>query len=89
MEKVINEFKVIETDDGYRIEIKGDKERLKSMMKGFGRPWHHGGRRKWRKRFRKHWGMPFGFRPFDWMFYWGGPEDFTSEGGPEEEDSEA
>jgi hypothetical protein len=25
MEKVVNEFKVVETDDGFRIEIKGDE----------------------------------------------------------------
>ena len=36
MEKVINEFKVIETDDGFRIEIKGDKEAIRQMLKGFG-----------------------------------------------------
>ncbi len=34
-EKVIHEVRITETDDGYRIEIKGDKERLKEM--GFGR----------------------------------------------------
>jgi hypothetical protein len=88
MEKVINEFRVIETDDGYRIEIKGDKERLKSFMQGFGRPRHHGGHRKWRKRFRRHWGGPFGFRPFDWMYFWDEPGDFTAEEGPEDEESE-
>ena len=48
MEKLINEFRVIETDDGFRIEIKGDKEHLKRFIehgpfgkKGpFGRRWH-------------------------------------------------
>ena len=41
-EKVINEFRIIETDDGYRIEIKGDKEHLKKFMHGFGRRgWGH------------------------------------------------
>ncbi len=33
MEKVINEFRVIETDDGYRIEIKGDKEAMRNCLK--------------------------------------------------------
>lgn len=37
MEKVISEVKMIETDDGYRIEIKGDKEQIKATMKGFHR----------------------------------------------------
>ncbi|NIM93383.1 MAG: hypothetical protein GTO18_06695 [Anaerolineales bacterium] len=57
MEKVISEIKMIETDDGYRIEIKGDKEKIKSFMKDYhrygrrgrggfprwGGPWGHGG----------------------------------------------
>ena len=36
MEKVINEIRVIETDDGFRIEIKGDKEAIRRMLSGFG-----------------------------------------------------
>lgn len=34
MEKVINEFCVIETDDGFRIEIKRDKEAIRQMPRG-------------------------------------------------------
>ncbi len=34
-EKVIHEVRMVETDDGFRIEIKGDKERLREM--GFGK----------------------------------------------------
>jgi hypothetical protein len=34
MEKIISEFKVIETDDGFRIDIKGDKETLRKMLVG-------------------------------------------------------
>ncbi len=34
-EKVIHEIRVVETEDGFRIEIKGDKERLREM--GFGK----------------------------------------------------
>ena len=34
-EKLIHEVRIVETDDGFRIEIKGDKERLKEM--GFGK----------------------------------------------------
>ena len=59
MEKVISEFRVIETDDGFRIEIKGDKEKLRSFFSGASGPssmpfGHRGG---WRG-----WGMP-GFPP--------------------------
>jgi hypothetical protein len=36
MEKMINDFKVIETEDGFRIEIKGNKEALRTMLNGFG-----------------------------------------------------
>jgi hypothetical protein len=34
-EKIIHQITITETDDGYRIEIKGDKEKLRAM--GFGR----------------------------------------------------
>ena len=36
MDKVISEFKVVETDDGFRIEIKGDKEAIRRMLSGLG-----------------------------------------------------
>ena len=32
MEKIISEFKVIETEDGFRIEIKGNKEAIRRMI---------------------------------------------------------
>jgi hypothetical protein len=32
MEKIIQEFRIIETDDGFRIEIKGDKEELREFV---------------------------------------------------------
>jgi hypothetical protein len=50
MEKVLGEFKIIETEDGYRIEIKGDKEKMKEMFSGL----------RWRKSHRPHF-HPFGF----------------------------
>lgn len=69
-DKVISEFKVIETEDGYRIEIKGNKEQLKRIFEhrgmpfgpgmGFGPGMHFRGRR--------------GFGPFGWWFrrgWWG------------------
>jgi hypothetical protein len=36
MEKMINDFKIIETEDGFRVEIKGDKEAIRRMLSGFG-----------------------------------------------------
>ena len=42
MEKVISEFRIVETDDGYRIEIKGDKKAIKEVTRGF--PFRHGHR---------------------------------------------
>jgi hypothetical protein len=76
MEKVIQEFRVIETEDGYRIEIKGDKEKIKSFMGGFG------GRKHWRRRWRRRW-----HGPFAWMrgMHFGGPWDYEPE---DEEDEE-
>lgn len=51
-EKVLHEVKVTETEDGFRIEIKGDKERLKEL--GFGPGMRFG-----------HFGFgPFGHGPF-------------------------
>ena len=46
MEKVLSEWKIIETDDGYRIELKGDKQAM----------------REWVERFRKHGPMRGGHR---------------------------
>lgn len=70
MEKTIHEYKLIETDDGYRIEIKGDKKQLKSFFeKGCGM---HG------RRFKRGFG-PFG-GPAMWrhMAQWH-PEDLQDE----------
>ena len=61
-EKVLHEFKLIETEDGFRMEVKGDKERLKKMGfgrgmfgMGFGRGRKHGRRRgRWHKHGRRH-----------------------------------
>jgi hypothetical protein len=51
-EKVIHEIKIIETEDGFRIELTGDKEQLRQMLFEQGRPFsmpfgrgrHFGGR---------------------------------------------
>jgi hypothetical protein len=86
MDKVINEFRVIETEDGFRIEVKGDKEKMKRFMRGFrGYRGRHGYRGRWRG--------PFGFRmgPMMWMhgFPWWGPWDFEEEDEGEEEEEES
>ena len=52
MENVISEFRIVETDDGYRIEIKGDKAAIKAAMRGF--PFRHGHRGPGRFFFRRH-----------------------------------
>ena len=74
MEKVINEFKVIETDDGFRIEIKGDKEAIRGMLGGFGP-------RPFRGKPPSGPGFGFGFGPRFWAGFsdWCGPWDWEAE----------
>lgn len=60
MEKIINEIKVIETEDGYRIEIKGNKEAIRRMLSGFGAFNYQG----------KSQGFNFGFWPGCWGGWW-------------------
>jgi hypothetical protein len=60
MEKILNEFRVVETDDGYRIEIKGDKEKLRSFVKGVG------GHRRWHRRHGRGLAFGFPFHPMMW-----------------------
>lgn len=65
-EKVIGEIRFIETEDGFRIEVKGDKEQLKEMGWGPGmmRP-RSKGMGRGRKRFWREWrrGRKHGFGP--------------------------
>jgi hypothetical protein len=70
-EKVIHEIRIVETDDGFRIEIKGDKERLRAMgfdkgafPFGFGRMW--GGHGPFHHRGPRGFGFPFGRRHGPW-----------------------
>jgi len=66
-EKVLSEIRFIETDDGYRVEIKGDKEKLNKMgfmHKGF-KPGRFFGRG--RSRF---WGRGHGYGPSRWAWEW-------------------
>ncbi len=72
-EKVIQEIRIVETEDGFRIEIKGDKEHLREMgfdkgLFGFGPmgrggPFghHHG---PWGHHGRRGFGFPFGRSPW-------------------------
>lgn len=88
MENIISEFRVIETEDGFRIEIKGDKEKLRSFFagaRGPGAGWwgHHPGRRgPW------DWsGFMPGFMAHmgHWWGCWGfGPEEKEKGGAPKE-----
>lgn len=76
-EKVIHEVRIIETDDGFRIEIKGDKEHLRQM--GFGKDWEQfgpgrmgrgpWGRGSWGHHGPRGFGFPFGHHrhgPWGW-----------------------
>ncbi len=88
-EKVIHEVRFIETDDGFRIEVKGDKERMKEMGIGPGMGFWPGmgfgpRMRFWRaaRKGRRHGHGP-GFGP-PWMWGWWGdePEGEEAEEGP-------
>jgi hypothetical protein len=76
-EKVIHEIRFIEEEDGFRIEIKGDKERIKKMgARAFGKKMFGPGRffRRSRRRgsFRGH-GHCGDMPPWDWE--WEEPTD--------------
>ncbi len=75
MERLINEFRIVETDDGFRIEIKGDKEAIRRMLNGWGL------RDLFRKSPSGH-GFHFGFGPGVWGGFGGGcsPEEGTDKG---------
>ena len=75
MEKVIGEFKIVETEEGYRIEIKGDKEKMKEMFSGL----------RWRKFRSRHFhpsGLGFG------RGFWGSMGPWCCWGEEKEERSE-
>ena len=54
MEKVITEWRVVETDDGFRVEVKGDKEAMRNWARHCG-PW---------RRMRRAGRFAFGVGPF-------------------------
>lgn len=66
-EKVIHEVKLIETDDGFRLEVKGDKERIRERgfgpgMMGFGMG--RGFRHRGGSRGRRGWHPGYGYGPW-------------------------
>lgn len=78
MDKVISEFRLVETDDGFRIEVKGDKEAMRKMWR-VAEPFHrHSRRRGWR-----HGGFPFHMP--DFFCGWGAGGMWGEEGESEEE----
>ena len=82
-EKLLTEMRFIETDDGYRIEVKGDKENLKKMgfsHKGFG-PGRFFGRGRGR-----FWGRGHGCGSAPWAWEW---EEMTEEESSKSEGEEA
>ena len=82
-DKVIHEMRLVETDDGYRIEVKGDKEQIKKMFLRPGMMFGHkmGFGRRFRKARRGH-GHGFAY---PWM---SGCWEEESEGEPEGTPSE-
>jgi hypothetical protein len=64
MKQIIEDFIVIEIEDGFRIEIKGDKEEIKAFISSFA------GRQGWPRWYTRRWaadGGPFGLHPDLWM----------------------
>lgn len=71
MEKVISEWRIVETDDGFRIEFKGDKEAMREWIRHFPR-----GPMRWARHMRfGPWGTGF------WRhgFWYCGEEDEEAE----------
>ncbi|KAA3660885.1 MAG: hypothetical protein DWQ04_18110 [Chloroflexi bacterium] len=93
-EKVIQEVRIIETDEGYRIEINGDKEKLRQMgfspermfrrgmgfgMMGKRKHGGHGHHRHGHRRRRMRGHFGPGFMP-PWMWHsWGDEVDENDE----------
>jgi len=81
MEKIISELRIVETDDGFRVEIKGDKEAMREWMKHCR---HHGRMHKG----PMHWARAMRFGP--WGMGFGGHGDWCcSEGEEPEEEPKA
>jgi hypothetical protein len=72
MDKIISEFKIIETDDGFRVEIKGDKETIRKMIAGGPHHFFHG-KGPFGRRFPFPPGFGGGFH--GWCTPWEEPEE--------------
>jgi hypothetical protein len=94
-EKVLHEVRFIETDDGFRVEIKGDKEKIREMgfgpglgmMMGLGhrmRHKHH--RRHGRHRQGHHGAHKHGRKGWGW--WWDDAEDVEADFEPKEKSPE-
>lgn len=74
-EKVLHEVRFIETDDGFRIEVKGDKKCMKEMFESCMEPMHgmkHGrmkGFRHYAHKARRY-GPGFMMPPWMWCDMW-------------------
>ena len=94
-EKVIHEVRVVETETGYRIEINGDKERIKQMFGkrmgfggpgGFAGPWGHHGfgpgghHGPWGRHFGRHFARHFARHGWG---PWGWDEEAEDESEPQ------
>jgi hypothetical protein len=78
MEEVLHEMRIVETEDGYRLEIKGDKERMRKFFEEHrrGAPYPppfilpfmfwRGMRHGWSHRHGRH-GPPYG-PPWGWDY---------------------
>ncbi len=82
MENIISEFRVIETDDGFRIEIKGDKEKIRPIIERIGAF----GAMRWGRGFGGAWG---GFGCFPPFMRHGGPRGWGWGQSPEGEGQDA
>jgi hypothetical protein len=81
-EKIIHEVRFVETDDGFRIEVKGDKERMREMKEHM----YDMGRMRHRRHFHGGFGPgPRFARHFGW--WWGPWWDEEDEGEPTQEHS--
>lgn len=98
-EKVIREFRVIETEDGFRIEIKGDKEQLRDFVMNLDpRGWMHGpfpfggphGPGHHGRHGKRRGGPGFGFGPFGAFFGggWGWEDEEDEPDKPKRESNE-
>ena len=86
-EKVLHELRFVETDDGYRIEIKGDKERMREIFKEMRSARWCGPRGPRRPGFRHGFkrGRHRGFGPWHW---WRWADWYDEEPEAEEEPTE-